>query len=157
MTLDIRRGTELLRKLHQLNAEFRPRQVVVELLGGTQSARAATTFGVVTGVLAAFLEQTKLPLCLITARNAKKRMTGSFSASKAAMIKVAEKAEPTLFQRAGFKPSKKGKWPNDVEHVADAYALFRTALEGPELRQLLQVLTELQPQPQVDNKEDGFD
>jgi Holliday junction resolvasome RuvABC endonuclease subunit len=142
MALDIRRATGLLRQLLKLHEQFRPRQVVVERLDGTKTARTATTFGIVTGVLASFLEYTHLPVSLISALDVKKRLTGVKSASKEQMIRTAVRQVPSLFVRAGFVPNKKGKWPDKVEHIADAYGLFLTASEGPDLRQLLQLAEE---------------
>ena len=150
MTLDLKRTASFLRQLQRLNQEFHPRHLIVEQLSGTKSARAATTFGLVTGALAAFMEQTQLAVTLIKAPDAKKRLTGSKSASKVQMIRAALKLHPTLFDRAGIVPSKKGKWPDKVEHIADAYALFLTAVDGQELRQLTQLAAELS------TNEEGF-
>ena len=143
MALDLSRTASFLRQLQRLHNEFHPRHLVVEQLAGTQSARSATTFGLVTGALAAFMESNQLAVTLIRAPEDKKRLTGSKTASKEQMIRAALRLHPTLFDRAGIVPNKKGKWPDKVEHIADAYALFLTAADGPDLRRLTQLAAEM--------------
>ena len=148
MEENIRRSAAFLRQMQTLVSEFCPRHLIVERLGGTKNARAATTFGLVTGVLAAFMEQSKLAVTLIAAMDGKKRLAGNKSASKTQMIRAALKLQPDLFYRAGIEPDKKGKWPNKVEHIADAYGMFLTALDGQDLRQLMQLAAEMKSEEQ---------
>ena len=155
MRQELKRGAELLQRLQQLNEQFHPRHLIVEQLEGTKSAHAARTFGIAIGVLTAFLEQNKLQATLYRAIAVKKRMTGKKSASKQEMIRAAIRRQPDLFLMAGFEKHKsgrsKGEWPDKVEHVADAFGLFITATEGPDLRHLTQLVAELK----AEQPEDG--
>lgn len=149
MLKDIQCTQELHRDLAVLVEKHQVRALVVELLGGSQSARSARTFGLVIGLLAILLEQYKLPLYTYTATAVKKAITGSKSASKERIIAAIEELYPGLFAANGFERSKKtGKWPGKIEHVADSVALMLHAEAQLDFRTITQMALADAPAPE---------
>ena len=119
---DARRAAETARALIELRKRFRPQGIVAELPGGgAQSARAARTMGIATGIAVMFVEFVLLPVEWYTPGEGKLALGGSKKASKNEMISAAMKRWPD----AGW-PEKKG----DQEHAADAAGVLVAAVEG---------------------------
>jgi Holliday junction resolvasome RuvABC endonuclease subunit len=144
MVQDIRRCQELDRLLTRVLQANHVQAVVVELLEGTQNARAAQTFGLVTGVLASIMERFKLPFYAYRAQAVKKALTGRQSATKEEMIQAADELFPGFFAKNGFakklrKGQTKSQWPTKLEHVADSVCLMIYAEQQPDFRSVLQL------------------
>lgn len=142
MVQDIKRCQELLRQLEKLVEAQSIKAVVVELLEGTQNARAAKTFGLVIGMLAALVEKHTLPVYVYRAQDVKRTLTGSKAASKEAIIEAVLELYPMFCPDHGFQKHKvrnKLQWPSKLEHMADSMALIAHAEDQHDFRLVTQM------------------
>lgn len=96
--------------------------IFVELPVGSQSSRAAVSYGICVGVIASLHN----PLIITSAKQGKLLMTGDPEASKATMIQYAYKEYPN----ANWSKKKDGTLLTCNEHLADAIAAIHAGLQS---------------------------
>lgn len=112
--------------------EWRPAGAVVELPGGgARGARANRSMGMATGVVAAILEATGLPVEWVPPADVKKAAGGRRDASKAEVEEAVRKA----FTWEAAPPKTKA----EAEHVFDAAGALLAAEHGTLMRALRQM------------------
>lgn len=100
--------------------EYKVRALVVELPpGGAKGAAAARAMALVTGVIAAFVWHSGLPVEWVSPGDAKKAFTGNRNASKKTVQQYAMDVYPVLALRVYSK--------KDLEAVCDAAAVLVAA------------------------------
>lgn len=133
---DLRRA----RELHQaiVEASRGVGLAMAEVPGGSQSARAAKTLGIATGVLASV----QCPLIEVSPDEVKLASVGSKTASKEDMRQWAHEKFPS----AGWITRKlKGEFvpTNDNEHLADALAAIYAGVQTPAFKSAVAMLRSL--------------
>ena len=129
---DLRRSQELWRALHRNG--HRCDLLFAEIPSGAQSARAAHSFGIVTGLLAAMSVTT--PLIQVQPTETKLHTVGTKTASKQEMIEWAAETYPDA---PWLRKKVKGvmKVIDKNEHLADACAVVHAGLKTDQFQQLV--------------------
>jgi Holliday junction resolvasome RuvABC endonuclease subunit len=129
---DTDRCQEHARYLRDAVEKFGPAGVVCEMPnGGAQSGRAARTMGMATGIVAAVLEMTGLPLEVTTPMDGKKAATRKRDATK----QEVELGVRDAFDWGDHMP----KTAAEREHVCDAAAAILAAEGGVLIRTMKQL------------------
>jgi Holliday junction resolvasome RuvABC endonuclease subunit len=143
---DLRRAREIVAGMHAAceGALF----AVSEIPMGAQSARAATAFGMVIGMLA----NLPVPLIQVSPLEVKMAAVGHRQASKEEMIEWASTKHPNanwirqekngrVKTKLGFKEWKVGDLVNDNEHLADAVAVCEAGTLTDQFKQAVAMLS----------------
>jgi Holliday junction resolvasome RuvABC endonuclease subunit len=133
---DLRRARELQQAISEASSVAG--LAMAEVPGGSQSARAAKTLGIATGVLASV----QCPLIEVSPEEVKLASVGKKTASKEEMRQWAFEKHPN----AGWMMRKlKGEFVplNDNEHLADALAAIYAGVKTPAFRSAVAMLRSL--------------
>lgn len=135
---DLRRATESYTAAHDWAAWSD--LIVAEVPSGSQSSRASLGAGMSIGLLAAL--GYFRPLIQVDPISVKKTVTGRKTASKEEMIDWASREYPDA---PWLRRKLKGElvMTNDNEHLADAVAIGRTALQTAEFRSAVRMMTSI--------------
>lgn len=80
---DVRRILEIIDHLDEVAMKWKPRAVAIEMPGGSKSARAARTFGLMVGLLATYFARVHpMPVAWFQPRDVKEAVTGKRGGSK---------------------------------------------------------------------------
>jgi Holliday junction resolvasome RuvABC endonuclease subunit len=127
---NVRRFQKIYRKLKELHEEYGYKAVLAEIPTGSQSAKAATGFGGVAGVLGCLVIDLSLVNIWKLPQQVKKCLCGSGKASKGDMVRAAADIFPSSIEQF---ITKRGKFrihdkrvKGSYEHVADAVGVFKT-------------------------------
>lgn len=126
---DLRRARAIVAGIREACEKHQPTLIAVEVPSGAQSARAASTLGMVVGILGSI----DIPLVEVTQREVKEA-TGDKLADKIDIINWAM----ALYPDAGWVMQKRGgkliQVSSTNEHLADAVAAIHAAIATEEVR-----------------------
>ena len=135
---DLARARAINDEIQKIIKEFDCNIIIAEMPEGTQSSRAAFSFGTTNGILAC---QT-LPIIEVRAVDAKKVAVNTKSAAKSKMIDWAFKTYPHLDWKIGVRKNRPAKITRDMltaknEHIADSIAVGHAGVSSAEFTRLI--------------------
>jgi len=143
MEENMRACTEVWDKLQEIVDDYQPIGAICERLEGTQNSKAARTFGLAEGALAAIVKQNELPIFTVGAKDCKKDLTGDKSASKVKIVRAIEKLYPEFctkyFPKGDAIMGDHGTYAAVTEHIADAMSVVRFGIKQPNIAGLLKL------------------
>lgn len=131
---DFNKSKKFAKALREIIGENKIQICVGEIPCGSQSSRACTSAGIVTGLLGSIASY--CPVCGVTPIQAKKASVGCNTATKEDVIAWVQQTHPEVIFRTR-KLHGEDVVMKDCEHEADSIAIVTAGLLTPEFQQLM--------------------